>query len=109
MHRAILFEVYDVAIVGGRPAGLSAGMWSRRYLHSMVVMDSGDPRNWETRGINGFLGLRGIPPAELRGRGRDECRTYGAALIDAAVLAIATRDDKTFDLSLSGGRRLGAR
>lgn len=100
--------VYDVAIVGGGPAGLSAGMWSARYLHRAVIVDSGDPRNWETRGINGFLGLPGITPAELRGRGRDECRAYGATLIDATVLAITPEDDETFVLSLSGGKWLGA-
>lgn len=43
---------YEVAIVGGGPAGLSAAIWLARYLHKVVVVDSGDPRNWETRGIN---------------------------------------------------------
>ena len=48
-------ETYDVAIIGGGPAGLSAALWLARYLHKVVLVDSGDPRNWETRGINGFL------------------------------------------------------
>ena len=64
----------DVAIVGGGPAGLTASIWLARYLHSVVVVDSGDPRNWETRGINGFLGHPDIRPAQLRGLGRDEAR-----------------------------------
>jgi thioredoxin reductase len=59
--------MYDVAVVGGGPAGLSAAVWLSRYLHRVVLVDSGDPRNWETRGINGFLGHPGIRPAELRG------------------------------------------
>ena len=58
-----LHGTYDVAIVGGGPAGLAAGLWSARYLHSAVVIDSGDPRNWETRSINGYLGLARITPA----------------------------------------------
>jgi hypothetical protein len=62
-------------------------LWSARYLHRTAVIDSGDPRNWETRGINGFLGMPRITPAELRGRGRDECRVHGATLIDTTVLA----------------------
>src|SRR3954465_1996002 len=74
---------YDVAIVGGGPAGLSAGIWLARYLHDVVLVDSGDPRNWETRGINGFLGHPGIRPAELRGAGRDEARERGVDLRDA--------------------------
>src|SRR5690349_23725776 len=70
-------NVYDVVIAGGGPAGLSAAIWLGRYLHSVALIDSGDPRNWETNGINGYLGLPSIRPAELRGAGRDEARRYG--------------------------------
>jgi thioredoxin reductase len=59
---------FDVAIVGGGPAGLSASLFLARYLHSVVLIDSGDPRNWETRGINAYLGLPSVRPAELRAR-----------------------------------------
>ena len=64
---------YDVVVVGGGPAGLCAALWLARYLHKVVVVDSGDPRNWETRGINGYLGHQGIRSPELRAIGRDEC------------------------------------
>ena len=77
--------IYDVAIIGGGPSGLSASIFLGRYLHSVVVIDSGDPRNWETRGINGYLGLPSVRPAELRGLGRDEARRYGVSLIDGYV------------------------
>ena len=79
-------DPYDVAIVGGGPAGLTAALWLGRYLHRVVLIDSGDPRNWETRGVNGFPGHPGITPAELRGKTRDECRQYGVELIDGFVL-----------------------
>jgi thioredoxin reductase len=98
---------YDVAIVGGGPAGLTAGIWSARYLHRTIVIDSGDPRNWETRGINGYLGHAGITPAELRGIGRDECRKYGAELLDESVLTIRNHDEH-FDLAIEGGTRVTA-
>ncbi len=39
-------ERYDIAVVGGGPAGLAAALWLARYLHTVVVVDSGDPRNW---------------------------------------------------------------
>lgn len=100
---------FDIAIVGGGPAGLSAAIWSARYLHSVALVDSGDPRNWETRGINGFLGLDNIRPPELRARGRDTCRELGVQLIDNIVLSADKRDDGALDLYLEGGARITAR
>jgi thioredoxin reductase (NADPH) len=101
-------ETYDVAIAGGGPAGLSAAIWMSRYLHSVVLVDSGDPRNWETRGVNGFLGLPGIRPSELRANGRDEARKYGAVLIDDTVDTVAQADEG-FALTLRSGERYASR
>ena len=101
--------LYDVAIVGGGPAGLSAAIWLSRYLHSVVLIDSGDPRNWETRGINGYLGSPGAKPAELRGVGRDESRQHGVELVDAICERVACRDAEHFNLLLGDGRHIDAR
>jgi thioredoxin reductase len=79
---------FEVAVIGGGPAGLTAALWLGRYLHRVVVIDSGDPRNWETRGVNGFPGHPGITPAELRGRTRDECRESGVELVDGFVARV---------------------
>jgi thioredoxin reductase len=100
---------FDIGIVGGGPAGLSAAIWSARYLHSVVLVDSGDPRNWETRGINGFLGFEGIRPSELRARGRDVCRDLGVELIDAIVLRVEQERDDEFVICVEGGGKMIAR
>jgi thioredoxin reductase len=97
---------FDIAIIGGGPAGLSAAIFSARYLHSVCVIDSGDPRNWETRGINGYLGLENIRPSELRGKGRETCRDLGVDLIDEIVLGVEQRSDEDFLTSLEGGDRV---
>ena len=95
-------QSYDVAVIGGGPAGLTAALWLARYLHTVVLIDSGDPRNWETRGINGFLGQPNIKPAELRGRARDELRKYGVQLIDAVVETVAP-DGENFIVTIENG------
>jgi len=100
---------YDVAIVGGGPAGLTAAMWLGRYLRRVVLVDSGDPRNWQTRGVNGYLGLPDVTPAALRGAGRREARRYGAELIDGCVESIAQRKAGGFDVALEGGQALASR
>jgi thioredoxin reductase len=99
----------DVAIVGGGPAGLTASIWVARYLHSVVLVDSGDPRNWETRGINGFLGHPDIRPAQLRGKGREEARQSGVQLVDAVCERVTRHDDDHFELTLSEGKAIHAR
>jgi thioredoxin reductase len=98
----------DIAIIGAGPAGLSAALWSARYLHSTVVIDSGDPRNWETRGIHGYLGLDGITPPELRARGRQEAQDAGATFIDATASSVTRIDDDLFSIALSNGLTLTA-
>lgn len=94
---------FDVAIVGGGPAGLSAAVWLARYLHRVVLVDSGDPRNWATRGVNGFLGLPRIRPAELRAKGREEARHYGAVLVDDCVDRAERSVEGGFVLRLRSG------
>lgn len=94
---------FEIGIIGGGPAGLSAAIWSGRYGHSVVLIDSGDPRNWESRGVNGYLGLPSVLPAELRGRGRDECTKYNVQLVDGEVLRVERDVDDTLRLHLRGG------
>ncbi|MES2523977.1 MAG: NAD(P)/FAD-dependent oxidoreductase [Gemmatimonadota bacterium] len=101
-------RIYDIGIIGGGPAGLSAAIWSARYGHDVVLVDSGDPRNWETRGVNGYLGLPGVRPAELRGRGRDELLGYGVNLIDATVLHVEQNADDLLTLRIEGGQSVRA-
>ena len=102
-------EVYDVAVVGGGPAGLTAALWLGRYLHSVALIDSGDPRNWETRGINGFLGAQGIRSPELRARGRADAASFGVELVDDEVSRIHNTNGERFVLDLYHGRTIEAR
>jgi len=101
-------ETYDVAIIGGGPAGLSAALWLARYLHKVVLIDSGDPRNWETRGINGFLGAHYIRSPELRARGRADAEKFGAHIIDDTVETAKKISDDCFRLRLANNGTIDA-
>ncbi len=100
---------YDVAIVGGGPAGLCSAIWLARYLHKVVVVDSGDPRNWETRGINGYLGHQGIRSPELRAIGREECSKYGVDFVSGIVDHTVDQPGDLFAIQLRDGSRIEAR
>jgi len=99
---------YDIAVVGGGPAGLCAALWLARYLHKVVVIDSGDPRNWETRGINGYLGHQGIRSPELRALGREECAKVGVEFVDGIVDRTVNEPGERFELCLRGGTTIEA-
>ena len=58
-------ETYDVAIIGGGPAGLSAALVLGRARRRVVVVDAGAPRNAPAAHMQGFLSRDGTSPAEL--------------------------------------------
>src|SRR5437773_9047136 len=99
---------YDVAVVGGGPAGLSAARWRGRYLQKVVVVDSGDPRNWETRGSNGYLGHQGIRSPELRAIGRAECAKYGVDFVGGIVDEAINQTGELFAICLRDGSTIEA-
>jgi thioredoxin reductase len=92
---------YEVAIVGGGPAGLSAALVLARFRRSVVVIDAGQQRNLKTHAVHNYLGLEGISPHELLRRGCDEASQAGAELRKARVVGIRRRGDD-FVLSLEG-------
>ncbi|HEX2724030.1 MAG TPA: NAD(P)/FAD-dependent oxidoreductase, partial [Gemmatimonadaceae bacterium] len=89
--------------------GLTAALWLSRYLHSVVLIDSGEPRNWETRGINGFLGAHAIKSPELRRRGRADAQRYGAVLVEGTVATVKNLNAERFTLNLTDDRAFDSR
>jgi thioredoxin reductase len=98
-------ETYDVAIIGGGPAGLNAALVLGRARRRVVVIDAGTPRNAPAAHMQGFLSRDGTPPAELLRCARDEVTRYGVEIIDGRVLDARAG----FTLELAGGRVVQAR
>ena len=67
---------YDVIIVGGGPAGLSAATILGRARRRIVIFDDGKYRNEASRAVHGFLTRDGIHPAELRRIAREQLARY---------------------------------
>src|SRR6185312_5435221 len=79
-----------------------------RSRRSMVVVDSGKPRNAPAQGVHGLLGHDGVPPAELLERGRAEVRRYGGEVVTGEVENVV-RDEGRFVVSFTDGRNVSAR
>lgn len=97
---------YDVLVVGGGAAGLSAALMLGRTRRRVAVVNSGEPRNAPAHGVHGFLSRDGISPAELLATGRDQARHYGADIINGTVVAAAGGVEQGFEVTLDDGRRL---
>ncbi len=98
-------ETYDVAIIGGGPAGLSAALVLGRARRRVVVIDAGTPRNAPAAHMQGFLSRDGMPPAELLRAARAEVRRYGVEIVEDRVVDATAG----FALRLAGGRTVEAR
>jgi len=100
---------FDVAIVGGGAAGLSAALVLSRARRQVVVIDEGTPRNAPAAHMHGYLSRDGMPPAELLALGRDEVAGYGGAVVDGSVTDAMPDGSFGFGVLLAGGRRIHAR
>ncbi|HXR42602.1 MAG TPA: FAD-dependent oxidoreductase, partial [Acidothermaceae bacterium] len=54
---------YDLVVVGGGAAGLSAALVLSRARRRVLVVDSGRPRNAPAAHMHGYLSRDGLPPA----------------------------------------------
>src|SRR3954464_6685361 len=77
---------YDVAIIGGGPAGLSAAIVLGRCRRNVIVFDHGRPRNHAAPAIHGYLGLKDVAPHELRRIGREQAISCGVNFRDCEVV-----------------------
>lgn len=82
---------YDVVVIGGGTAGLSAALVLTRARRRVAVVDAGNPRNAPAAHMHGFLGSDGLPPADLLATGRNEVARYGGHLISATATGITAR------------------
>ncbi len=96
---------YDVVIVGGGAAGLSAALVLGRARRSVAVIDAGAPRNAPAAHMQGFLSRDGMPPADLLAAGRDEVTGYGVEIVDDVVVKI----ESGFVVQLASGAAVSAR
>jgi thioredoxin reductase len=96
---------FDVVVVGGGAAGLSAALVLGRARRRVAVVDAGSPRNAPAAHMQGFLSRDGMAPADLLAAGRSEAADYGVELIEDQVADIAAG----FTVRLASGRKVTAR
>ncbi|MGN9819909.1 NAD(P)/FAD-dependent oxidoreductase [Streptomyces sp. SD11] len=102
-------DTYEVVVVGGGAAGLSAALVLGRARRSVLVIDGGEPRNGPAAHMQGYLTRDGMSPAEFLAVGREEIARYGVELVRDLAVDVARDADGEFDVTLGGGRRVHGR
>jgi thioredoxin reductase len=100
---------YDVAVVGGSAAGLSAALVLGRARRRVAVIDSGSPRNAPAAHMQGFLSRDGLAPDELLALGRAEVEGYGVSFIADSAVEIVNDGVSGFRIVLAEHRSVIAR
>ena len=100
---------YDVAIVGGSFAGLSAALQIARGKRKVVVVDAGLPRNRFAAHSHGFLTRDGSVPRDMLEEARRQLLAYPTARFRQGLVESVEGSADDFSLRLDDGDTLSAR
>lgn len=98
-------KVYDVAVVGGGPAGLAAAVYAASEDLSTIVLESVAPggQAGTSSKIENYLGFpTGISGQALAGRAQNQAQKFGARLAIARTVTHLDCDAHPFRLGIDG-------
>ncbi|MBS3789788.1 MAG: NAD(P)/FAD-dependent oxidoreductase [Candidatus Thermoplasmatota archaeon] len=78
---------YEVVIIGGGPAGLSAAIYTARAELKTLILDEADKLLEKAEKIDNYFGFpKGVSGKELLRRGADQAKRFGAEIIEEKAL-----------------------
>lgn len=99
----------DVAIIGGGPAGLSAGLMLGRARKQTIVIDEGRPRNAVTREAHGYLTRDGISPSEFRRIAKEQLGVYPSVSQVEDTVESISGENGYFLLETTSGMKIASK
>ncbi|MBC7921616.1 MAG: NAD(P)/FAD-dependent oxidoreductase [Ferruginibacter sp.] len=102
-------ELFDVVIIGGSYAGLSAALALGRAIRPVLVLDSGQPCNHQTPHSHNFLTQDGSTPAAITALAKAQVLAYPTVqYLSEAAVAVAGENDQ-FAVTTAAGSIVKAR
>lgn len=101
--------MYDVIIIGGGAAGLSAAQVLGRQRRQTLLIDAGQPRNAPSDGVHMLLSRDGMPPGELLAAGRRELTAYPSVRVQPGRVDSVAGVLDSFVVTLADGETHQAR
>lgn len=100
---------YDVIIIGGSYAGLSAAMALGRSLRKVLVIDSANPCNRQSPYSHNFVTHDGEKPAEIAKKAKEQVARYDTVTFMHASATAARKLPGGFEIETESGEVYKAR
>jgi thioredoxin reductase (NADPH) len=101
--------IYDLAIIGAGPAGLSASVYASRYgISNVVVGGIVGGLTTQTHEIGNWLGTKEVKGYEFAQNSADHVKSYGTEILPVLVDEVKKEED-IFVLFLSDGKKIEAK
>jgi len=94
---------YDVIVIGGSFAGLSAAMQLARARRQVLILDSGKPRNRFAPFAHGLFGHDGQPPSAILTNARSQLLSYSTASLSESLATGAAKAGEKFSVTVADG------
>ena len=102
-------ESFEVIIVGGSYAGLSAAMALGRSLRRVLIIDGGNPCNAQTPHSHNMITLDGVPPAEITAKAKAQVLNYETVEWKEGIAVTGRTEGEGFTVGLASGETFHAR
>ncbi|MBL3656347.1 NAD(P)/FAD-dependent oxidoreductase [Fulvivirga sediminis] len=97
-------NIYDVIIIGGSYAGLSAAMSLGRASMRTLIIDAGKPCNRQTPYSHNFITHDGTPPAEISQLARNQVLKYDTISFQEDMAVSGRKIETGFEITTEKGR-----
>lgn len=101
-------EKFDVIIVGGSYAGLSAAMALGRAQRNVLIIDGGRPANRFTPHSHNFITHDGETPNEIARLAREQVEKYSTVKLMQGTVISAEKGDQEYMVALDTGTRFAS-
>jgi thioredoxin reductase len=96
-------QFYDVIIIGGSFAGLSAALTLGRSKRQVIVIDDNNPCNKQTPHSHNFITQDGERPADIKRKAQEQVKHYPTVELYEGTAIAASKKSDFFEVNTSSG------